>query len=109
MFGLGAVFGILALATGIASLAFAYGAWTLQPWAWMLGVVLQGASIVLAVIAIIGGSDIASQIIGVAIAADHPVLPDAAQHQGGLRASLTRSEARSAGSGNGPRRRMSGV
>jgi hypothetical protein len=67
-FGLGAVFGILALATGIASLAFAYGAWTLQPWAWMLGVVLQGASIVLAVIAIISGSDISSQIIGVAIA-----------------------------------------
>ena len=68
MFGLGAVFGILALALGIASLAFAYGAWTLQPWAWTLGVVLQGASIVFAVVAIIGGSDISSQIIGVAIA-----------------------------------------
>ena len=29
-------------------LAFAYGAWTLQPWAWMLGVVAFGISLALA-------------------------------------------------------------
>jgi hypothetical protein len=67
-FGLGVVFGIIALALGIASLAFAFGAWTLQPWAWSLGVILQGANIIFAVVAVIGGSDITSQIIGVAIA-----------------------------------------
>jgi hypothetical protein len=67
-FGLGVVFGIIALALGIASLAFAFGAWTLQPWAWSLGVILQAANIIFAVVAVIGGSDISSQIIGVAIA-----------------------------------------
>jgi hypothetical protein len=69
LFGLGAIFGLLILASGIASLAFAYGAWTLQPWAWTLGVALQILSLALAVVAIIGGSDISSQIIGVAISA----------------------------------------
>ena len=69
LFGLGAIFGLILLASGIASLAFAYGAWTLQPWAWTLGVALQIISIVLAVLAVIGGSDISSQIIGVAISA----------------------------------------
>lgn len=69
LFGLGAIFGLLALATGIANLAFAYGAWTLQPWAWTLGVALQVISIALAVLAVIGGSDISGQILGVAISA----------------------------------------
>ena len=68
VFGLGAIFGLLLLASGIASLAFAYGAWTLQPWAWMLGVVLQLISLVLAVLTILGGGDISGQIIGIAIA-----------------------------------------
>ena len=69
LFGMGAIFGLIALASGIAALAFAYGAWTLQPWAWTLGVALQIISLALAVLAIIGGSDIASQVIGIAIAA----------------------------------------
>lgn len=68
IFGLGAIFGLLILASGIASLAFAYGAWTLKPWAWTLGVALQILSLALAVVAILGGSDIGSQIIGIAIA-----------------------------------------
>lgn len=68
LFGLGAIFGLIALATGIASLAFAYGAWTLQPWAWTLGVAIQALNIILAVVFVIGGSSIGSQIIGVAIA-----------------------------------------
>jgi hypothetical protein len=67
LFGLGAIFGLLLLASGIASLAFAYGAWTLQPWAWTLGVALQIVSLALAVLTVIGGGDISSQIIGVAI------------------------------------------
>ena len=68
LFGMGAIFGVLLLASGVASLAFAYGAWTLQPWAWVLGVALQLISLGLAVLTIIGGGDIASQIIGIAIA-----------------------------------------
>ena len=69
LFGLGTIFGVLLLASGIASLAFAYGAWTLQPWAWVLGVALQLVGLGLAVLAIIGGQDISSQIISIAIAA----------------------------------------
>ncbi len=66
-FGLGAVFGILLLASGIASLVFAYGAWNLRPWAWTLGVALQVLGLVLAVVTILGGADITSQIIGIVI------------------------------------------
>jgi hypothetical protein len=69
LFGIGVVFGILFLALGIANLAFAFGAWTLQPWAWSLGIIIQATSIIIAVVSVIGGSDIGSQIIGVAIAA----------------------------------------
>ena len=47
----------------------AAGLFTLQPWAWVLGVALQIISLVLAGFSIIGGQDIASQIIGIAIAA----------------------------------------
>jgi hypothetical protein len=68
-FGLGAVWGILLLATAIASLVFAYGAWTLKPWAWPLGVALQVISLALAALTIISGGDISSQIIGIAISA----------------------------------------
>jgi hypothetical protein len=68
LFGMGAIFGLLLLVSGIASLAFAYGAWTLQPWAWTLGVALQIISLALSVLSIVGGSDIASQIISIAIA-----------------------------------------
>ena len=69
LFGMGAIFGLLLLVSGIANLAFAYGAWTLQPWAWMLGVVLQLISLGLAVLTIVGGGDISGQIIGIAISA----------------------------------------
>ena len=68
LFGMGAIFGVLLLASGVASLAFAYGAWTLQPWAWVLGVALQLISLGLSVLTIIGGGDIAGQIISIAIA-----------------------------------------
>jgi len=61
LFGIGVVFGILALALGIASLAFAFGAWTLQPWAWTLGIIIQGANIIFAVVSVIGGSDIGAR------------------------------------------------
>ena len=67
LFGLAAVFGVVALVTGIANLAFAYGAWTLKPWAWPLGVALAIISIGLSVATIAGGGDITGQIIPIAV------------------------------------------
>lgn len=37
---------VLLLAISILLLVFAYGAWTLQPWAWTLGVVLEVIGVV---------------------------------------------------------------
>lgn len=68
-FGLGAIWGLIILALAIASLVFAYGAWTLKPWAWSLGVALQVISLVLAALTVVSGGDISSQIIGVVISA----------------------------------------
>ena len=39
---------LVLLAVGLCELVLAYGAWTLRPWAWTFGVVLQIAVIVLA-------------------------------------------------------------
>lgn len=66
-FGLGVVGGLLALAISIAYLAFAYGAWTLQPWAWTLGVAIAIIGIVWAVLQLLGGGGIVSTIINIAI------------------------------------------
>ena len=68
-FGLGAIWGVILLATAVASLAFAYGAWTLKPWAWPLGVALQVISLVLSALTVLSGGDITSQIISVVISA----------------------------------------
>jgi uncharacterized membrane protein (DUF2068 family) len=63
--GMYPILGIITLISAIASLAFAYGAWTLQPWAWMLGLVIQGVNVILAIISLIRGdfSSIVSLII----------------------------------------------
>ena len=66
-FGMGVVGGLLALVISIAYLAFAYGAWTLQPWAWSLGAAMAVIGIVFAVLQWLGGGDIVSTIISVAI------------------------------------------
>jgi hypothetical protein len=41
-----AILGIVSIVVGIGDLAFAYGAWGLKPWAWMLGIVLEVVGIV---------------------------------------------------------------
>ena len=65
------IFGILGLAIAIAELAFAYGAWTLKPWAWALGIIAAIANLLLIVVsAVIGGdimSALMSSIISIAI------------------------------------------
>lgn len=65
--GLVSLLGIVAIVQGVLALAFAYGAWTLKPWAWMLGIVAFGLSLVLAVLGIING-DFSGQIISALIA-----------------------------------------
>lgn len=51
------------------SLVFAYGAWYLKPWAWMIGVGVEGLAILVALINWIGGnSGFFSFLISAAIA-----------------------------------------
>lgn len=67
--GAGALLGLAILALAALSIALAWGFWTLQPWAWPLGVVLEGASIVLAIVQfLVADTGIFSTVISVAIA-----------------------------------------
>jgi uncharacterized membrane protein (DUF2068 family) len=61
------IFGIVVLAQSVLLLAFAYGAWTLQPWAWMLGVAAIVIGLVINALFILNGSEIASQIVSIVI------------------------------------------
>jgi hypothetical protein len=53
--GMAAVYSIVALAFAVADLVFGFGAWTLKPWAWMLGMVLFGLNIVFQLVAVVAG------------------------------------------------------
>jgi len=62
------VLGLCALAYAALLIAFAYGAWTLKPWAWALGVAVAIFGIVVAILQVVlGGSSIFSQIISIVI------------------------------------------
>ncbi|MGA7731810.1 MAG: hypothetical protein WCD37_11135 [Chloroflexia bacterium] len=65
------IYGIISLITSLAYLAFAYGAWTLQPWAWMLGLGIAGLVILLQILYLflIPGYSIVNVIIGAIIPA----------------------------------------
>ncbi len=63
------LFGLVTLVIALLDFAFAYGAWTLKPWGWTLGVALQVISLLSAVVSIAMGSSIGSQIIPVVVAA----------------------------------------
>lgn len=72
LFALGggwAALGAITLIIGILQLALGYGFWTLKPWAWMLGIALEAINIVLSIIYIARGNSVASNIIGILIAA----------------------------------------
>ena len=58
---------LVLLATGLSELVFAYGAWTLRPWAWTLGIVLEIVVIVLAVLQL-GRLEPVRHIIAIVIA-----------------------------------------
>jgi hypothetical protein len=60
---------LFALVTAILALAFAYGAWTLKPWAWPLGLAFAGFAVVSGVIGLAtGDTEASSVIIGLVIA-----------------------------------------
>jgi hypothetical protein len=63
----GGLLGLAALAYAALLIAAAYGFWTLQPWAWPLGVAVAIFGIVISVIYILGGASIASQVLGVVV------------------------------------------
>jgi hypothetical protein len=65
--GLLAVVGLVAIVQSVLALAFAYGAWTLRPWGWTLGIVAEAIGIALSVLFIINGSSITSQAISIII------------------------------------------
>jgi hypothetical protein len=67
--GPGMLSSLFALATAILALAFAYGAWTLKPWAWPLGLAFAGFAVVSGVIGLAtGDTEFSSVIIGLVIA-----------------------------------------
>ncbi len=65
--GMALILGIIAIVIALGQLAFAYGAWTLQPWAWMLGIGLQAANIVFSIIAGIANNNLGGQIVSIII------------------------------------------
>ena len=66
--GLFTIFGLLAIVIGGLSLAFAYGAWMLLPWAWTLGIASQLISIAVTIVQIVlGYQSITGAIIGIAV------------------------------------------
>lgn len=69
----GGILAVLLLASSILGvilyLAFAYGAWTLKPWAWILGVIAEGWALLSVIFKLVNGSTFRSQIIPLVIAA----------------------------------------
>ena len=58
---------LVLLAVGLCEIVLAYGAWMLRPWAWTLGVALQIAVIVLAVLQL-GRLEFVRHVVTIAIA-----------------------------------------
>ncbi len=66
--GMVVVYSIVALIFAVADLVFGFGAGTLKPWAWMLGMVLFGLNIVFNLVAVIAGwSSLTSVLISIVI------------------------------------------
>lgn len=66
--GLLAIVGLVAIVQAVLSLAFAYGAWGLKPWGWMLGIVVEVIGLVLSALFILNGDAITSQAISIVVA-----------------------------------------
>ena len=64
---MGFIYGIILLGLSIADLAFAYGAWTLKPWAWALGIIAAIANLLFIGVRVVTGGDIMSALVASAI------------------------------------------
>ena len=58
------IFAVILLAVGILYLAFAYGAWTLKPWGWALGIIAALASLVFTAISVVTSGDMMASLTG---------------------------------------------
>ena len=67
--GMAMLLGVGALVLAVLYLAFGFGAWTLKPWAWTLGVASQVLQLVLIIVNIVVFGFQAGQIINILIAA----------------------------------------
>ena len=66
--GLYMILGLLTIVLSVLYLVFAYGAWTLQPWGWTLGVGLAAASVVITLIGLTQGTqELVGALISLAI------------------------------------------
>jgi hypothetical protein len=65
--GLAILFGGLALGTALFSLLFAWGAWTLRPWAWSLGVWTHATILVWSLLAVLGPALLSERWLDIAI------------------------------------------
>lgn len=61
------ILGVVALVLGVVALVLGYGYWTLQPWAWPLGIGLQILGLVVDVISIVRGAFVGSQCLSIII------------------------------------------
>jgi hypothetical protein len=62
--------GLIILVLAVLELVLAYGFWTLQPWAWQLGVILSAVNIliqILGVLRIVFYSDLSSALLSIII------------------------------------------
>jgi hypothetical protein len=62
------VIGLFILVVGVLELAFAYGAWTLKPWAWTVGVAVEVLSLISSALGVVGGGNVSGQILPIVIA-----------------------------------------
>jgi hypothetical protein len=67
--GLAVIFGGLAILTGVFSLIFAWGAFSLKPWAWSLGVATHGFNLVWSLLVVIGPGLLRGQLATILISA----------------------------------------
>ena len=67
--GLAVIGGLILLVGSVLNLVFAYGAWNLRPWAWVLGLIAEGLALVSAAVGILSSGDIGGQILNIAIPA----------------------------------------
>jgi len=65
--GLLGLLGIVTMVLGVLDLVFAYGAWGLKPWAWMLGIALEAIGIVVNILEY-RSSTVGSTIFSIVIA-----------------------------------------